>query len=66
MQIIAKCPECGSSWLLDDSAADRRITCRKCGTMFKVPKLDEISKAIDVIEKTKGRVYVDENGDTFA
>jgi len=34
--------------------------------MFKVPKLDEISKAIDVIEKTKGRVYVDENGDTFA
>jgi len=66
MQIIAKCPGCGSSWLLDAVAADRRITCRKCGTMFKVPQLDEVSKAVNVIKQTKGAIYVDEDGQTYA
>ena len=66
MQIIAKCPGCRSSWLLDAVAADRRITCRKCGTMFKVPKLDEIPEAVKVIKRTKGKIYVDEDGKTYA
>ncbi len=65
MQIIAKCPECKSSWLLESVAADRRITCRKCGLLFKVPKLEEISKAVKVIETAAGDVYVDQHGKIF-
>lgn len=62
MQIIAKCPQCSSVWQLDSSAADRRITCGKCGILFKVPKSDELPKAAKVIEQTKGAIYVDEAG----
>ena len=40
MQIIAQCPACGTTWQLENSAADRRIKCRKCGRLFKVPKLE--------------------------
>jgi len=65
MQIIAKCPACGNSWLLDGSAADRRIKCRKCHRLFKIPKLEEVPKAVEIIKKTKGTVYVDENGKTY-
>ncbi|HBG26575.1 MAG: hypothetical protein A2Y10_16255 [Planctomycetes bacterium GWF2_41_51] len=66
MQIIAKCPDCSNTWLLDASAADRRITCQTCGRLFKVPKLDEIQKAVKLIKKSKGMIYVDENGQTYA
>ena len=65
MQIIARCPQCSSVWQLDSSAADRRITCGKCGTLFKVPKSDELPKAAKVIEHTKGTIYVDEAGRTY-
>jgi predicted Zn finger-like uncharacterized protein len=65
MQIIAKCPGCGSSYLLDAAAADRRIKCRKCRTLFKVPKLDEVPKAVKVIKQAKGTIYVDQNGKTY-
>jgi predicted Zn finger-like uncharacterized protein len=65
MQIIAQCPACGSTWRLDSSNADRRVSCRKCGKLFKVPKLDEIPKATKVIKQAKGTIYVDENGKTF-
>ncbi len=67
MQIIAKCPRCGCGWLLEDSAADRRIRCPKCGRLFKVPKPDEVPKAAKVIEKAKGKgtIYVDEAGKTY-
>ena len=65
MQIIARCPQCSNVWQLDSSAADRRIRCRKCGRLFKVPKSDELSKAAKVIEQTKGTVYVDEAGRTY-
>ena len=65
MQIIAQCPRCGSPWLLDGKAADRRIKCRKCRKLFKVPKLDEVPKAIEVIKQAKGTIYVDETGKTF-
>ena len=47
MQILTKCPNCGSSWLFDAVVADRRIRCKKCQRLFKVPKLEEVSKAID-------------------
>jgi len=65
MQIIAQCPRCGSTWLLDSSAADRRIKCRKCGKLFKVPQLDEVPKAIKVIKQAKGTIFVDEAGKTY-
>jgi DNA-directed RNA polymerase subunit M/transcription elongation factor TFIIS len=65
MQIIAKCPQCNYTWKLDGCAEDRRLTCRKCGNLFKVPKLDEIPKAKAIIKQVGGDVYVDENGKTF-
>ncbi len=65
MQIIAQCPACGSTWLLDSSAADRRINCRKCGKIFKVPKLDEVPKAIKMITHATGTIYEDATGKTY-
>jgi len=65
MQIIAQCPRCGNSWLLDDSAADRRIRCPKCRRLFKVPKLDDVPKAVKIIKQAKGNIYVDEDGKTY-
>jgi len=66
MQIIAKCPECCKAWLLDSSAADRRIRCQKCGRLFKVPKPNEVPKAAEVIDQAKGTIYVDEDGKSYA
>jgi DNA-directed RNA polymerase subunit RPC12/RpoP len=65
MQIIAKCPGCGGTWSLDSSAADRRIKCRKCSMLFKIPKLNELPKAIKVIKKAKSNIYVDEDGKSY-
>lgn len=65
MQIIAKCPECCRAWQLDGGAADRRMRCRGCGKLFKVPRSDELPKATEVIKQTKGTIYVDEAGRTY-
>jgi len=65
MQIIAQCPKCGTTWLLDKSAADRRIRCRNCARLFKVPRLEELSKAVKTIEKAKGPIFVDEEGKAY-
>ena len=65
MQIIARCPKCCYKWLLDIDAADRRITCRKCNNLFKVPRLQEISKAIKVMEGATGTIYADQDGKIY-
>lgn len=65
MQIIAKCPACGTAWQLENSAADRRIKCPKCGRLFKVPKLEELPEATKVIKQAKATIYVDETGKTY-
>jgi len=65
MQIIAKCPNCSNNWILDSSAADRRIRCRKCGRLFKVPELAQVPKAVKVIKQAKGTIYVNETGKTY-
>ena len=65
MQIIAQCPACRTTWQLENSAADRRIKCRKCGRLFKVPKLEELPEATKVIKQAKTNIYVDENGKTY-
>lgn len=65
MQIMARCPGCSAVWLLDGAAADRRITCPRCAKLFKIPKLEEVDKAIKVIKRAKGTLYVDEDGNTY-
>jgi len=65
MQIIARCPQCCGVWQLNSGAVDRRIRCRKCGRLFKVPRPDEMPKAAEVIEQSKGTVYVDQAGRTY-
>jgi len=65
MQILARCPLCGCSWRLDAIAADRRIRCRKCNKLFKIPSLEDIPKATEAIRRAKGPIYVDEKGKTY-
>ena len=65
MQIIAQCPSCSNNWLLDANAVDRRIRCPNCHRLFKIPKLDEVPKAVEVIKGAKGTIYVDEAGKTY-
>ena len=65
VQIIAQCPRCSSTWLLDGSAADRRIRCEKCHRLFKVPGWEEVPKAIRIIRSAKGTIYVDQDGKTY-
>ncbi|MHC4395452.1 MAG: hypothetical protein ACYS1A_07325 [Planctomycetota bacterium] len=65
MQIIAQCPGCGNSWVLESIAADRRIRCGKCHILFKVPKLEEVPRAVKIIKQAKGNIYVDQDGKTY-
>jgi len=65
MQIIAQCPGCGNNWLLNDTSADKRVRCRKCNRLFRIPKLEDVPKAVKVIKRAKGTVYVDEAGNTY-
>ena len=65
MQIFARCPFCNNNWSLDAQNIDKRITCKKCGRKFRVPKLDEVPKAEDMIKKAVNVVYVDESGKTY-
>jgi len=65
LQIIAQCPSCGSSRLLDVSDADKRIRCGKCHLLFKVPKLEDVPRAVRIIKQTRGRIFVDQDGKTY-
>jgi len=65
MRIIAQCPKCSNKWVLDSSAADKRVRCRVCGRLFKVPKLEEVPRAVKVIKQANGTIYVDEAGRTY-
>jgi uncharacterized Zn finger protein len=65
VRIIAQCPGCGKSWLLKDKAVDCRVRCRYCGVLFKVPQLEEMPKAAEIIKKSKGEIYVDEGGNMY-
>ena len=65
MQIIAQCPGCANNWLLTAASADKRVRCHKCHRLFRVPKLEEVPKAVKVIRRAKGAVYVDEAGNTY-
>ena len=65
MQIIAQCPSCRHCWLLEPEAADRRIKCPVCERLFKVPPLERVPKAVQVINQTSGKVFVDQNGNIY-
>ena len=65
MHIIAKCPRCGYRWYLNGSAADRRLRCRKCYRLLKVPDLAEVPAAADIITQAKSELYVDETGSLY-
>jgi len=47
---------------LDDTAADRRLHCRKCFLLVKVPHLGELSDAANIIEDAQSELYVDDTG----
>lgn len=65
MRIIARCPQCGAAWLLEENAADRRVACHRCGKLFKLPGLTDVPKAVKIIKQAKGVIYVDQNGKTY-
>ncbi len=65
MHIILKCPRCGYRWWLDATAADRRLHCRKCFLLLKVPHLGELSDATGIIETAQSELYVDGAGNVY-
>ena len=65
MQILAKCPRCGQILQLSSAAADRRITCPRCYALFKVPDLEHLQKAMEVIKNAGGTVFVDQDGNVY-
>ena len=64
--IIVRCPGCGRIWELDEAAADRRLRCRACSLLFKVPQLSQVPRVLKVIETPEGKVYIDEHGITYS
>jgi hypothetical protein len=65
MNIIAKCPRCGTAWSLDSSAADRRFNCGQCGRLFKVPAMKDVPKAERILRDAQAKLYIDEEGRTY-
>jgi tRNA(Ile2) C34 agmatinyltransferase TiaS len=65
MHIIARCPRCGYRWWLNAAAADRRLRCRKCFRLLKVPDLTEVPQAAGLVDQARSRVFVDETGRAF-
>ena len=65
MQIIARCPRCTSQWVLSSDMADTRQVCPKCRRLFKVPHLDEMPRAADLIRQAQGALFVDKQGKTY-
>ena len=65
MELLAKCPRCGEVIHLQLSDADKRKRCPKCGSLFKVPDIDNLQEALKVIEKAKTTIYVDEDGKSY-
>jgi hypothetical protein len=65
MYIIARCPRCGYRWWLDAAAADRRMRCRKCFRLLRVPDLTEVPEATQIVHQAKSEIYVDDTGRTY-
>jgi hypothetical protein len=46
-------------------AADRRVRCRKCSALLKVPDLTELPNATRIITRAASELYVDDTGRTY-
>jgi transposase-like protein len=65
MHLLAKCPKCSHEMVLVLNDADKRKRCRRCGRLFKVPQPEHLQKALDLLQKAKVKVYVDEKGNLY-
>lgn len=65
MQLLAKCPKCNRTIYLSLEDADRRKRCRYCYGLFRVPKPEQLSAALEIAESSNASVYVDENGNVY-
>jgi ribosomal protein S27E len=65
MHIIAKCPRCAHRWWLTAEAADRRVRCRKCHTLLRVPRLTELANATRIVTQATTELYADDTGKLF-
>lgn len=65
MEVIAKCPGCQTQWEMDKNAVDRRVTCSQCGCLFRIPMLQEIPKATQVLRGARSCLFVDKEGHTY-
>ena len=65
MQILVKCPKCGQRFYLNEQDVDKRKRCLRCRRLFKVPKLDQLDKALKVLDQANNDVFVDEQGKTY-
>lgn len=65
MNILAKCPKCGRVLQFTSDKADTRTTCPACAKRFKLPPLEQMEKAVRVIDGAKATVFVDQKGKTY-
>ncbi len=65
MRLLARCPDCGVAMRLSLEDADKRKRCRQCGRLFKVPALEQLRKALELIKQAHAGVYVDEKGNVY-
>lgn len=65
MKLLAKCPKCTHNLNLDADMADKRIRCPRCNSLFKVPDMENLNKAIKIIQTARTQVYVDQDGKIY-
>ena len=65
MKLLAKCPKCLQKLELTANMADKRIRCPKCHELFKVPDIQSLNKAIEIIANARAQVYVDQDGKIY-
>lgn len=66
MKIQAKCPRCLLSQDFALEKAGKRVRCAACRKIFKIPTVEVLSKALDIVESAAGTVYVDQDGNVYA
>lgn len=62
MYLIARCPRCSYRWWLDADATDRRVRCRKCRVLLRIPHSREFSDAAGIAAEAGSELYVDMSG----
>lgn len=65
MRLLAKCPVCGTVAELTLEHADKRIRCRICRRLFKLPDSSTLRRALDRLSGAASDVFVDEQGNLY-